>query len=238
LGCSGYYYNHWKGLFYPETLPKTKWLQYYTQHFNSVEINNTFYRFPTEKLLQDWYNKTPQNFKFTLKANRSITHTRKFHNTQDLTKRFYQLASLLKGKLLCVLFQLPPFMHKNIELLKTIAAQMNPEVVNVLEFRHESWWSSEVYELMERYGLVFCFVSASELPEDLVTTADSAYVRFHGKNGWYHHYYPDTELVEWKEKMEKSGAKQVLCYFNNDVNANAVKNCLTLKGLLAYRVVA
>lgn len=173
LGCSGYYYNHWKGLFYPETRPKTKWLQYYAQSFSTVEINNTFYWFPTEHFLQDWYNKTPQNFKFTIKANRSITHTRKFHNTQDLTKRFYELASLLKDKLLCVLFQLPPFMHKNLELLETIASQMDPKVVNVLEFRHESWWSSDVYALMERYGLVFCSVSASELPDDLVVTSDS-----------------------------------------------------------------
>jgi len=238
LGCSGYYYNQWKSLFYPEKLPKTKWLQYYAQNFNTVEINNTFYRFPTEKLLQGWYDKTPSNFKFTVKANRSITHARKFHNTQDQTKRFYELASLLKDKLLCVLFQLPPFVHKNLELLETIAAQINPEVVNVLEFRHDSWWSSDVYELMERYGLVFCSVSATDLPDDLVVTADSVYVRFHGKNGWYHHFYPDEELMKWAERIEKSNAKQVLCYFNNDVNANAVKNCQTFKRLLASKVVA
>ena len=232
LGCSGYYYNHWTGLFYPETLPKTKWLQYYSQHFSTVEINNTFYRFPTEQLLQGWYSKTPANFKFTLKANRSITHTRKFHNTEDQTKRFYQLANNLKEKLSCILFQLPPFVHKNLELLETIASQMDPNVTNVLEFRHESWWSRDVYALMEKKGLVFCAVSASDLPEELVVTADSIYVRFHGKNGWYHHFYPDFELKAWAEKILETNAKQVFCYFNNDVNANAVKNCQTLKTLL------
>lgn len=232
LGCSGYYYNHWRGVFYPEKHSKTKWLQYYAEHFNTVEINNTFYRYPTEKLLQGWYDKTPANFKFTLKANRLITHTRKFHNTEDSTKQFYQLANTLKEKLLCVLFQLPPFVHKNLELIEKIAGQTDPKVTNVLEFRHESWWSSDVYALMEKKGLVFCAVSASDLPETLVETADSVYVRFHGKNGWYKHFYPDEELKAWAEKIEESNAKRVFCYFNNDVNANAVKNCQTLKKLL------
>lgn len=232
LGCSGYYYNHWKGLFYPEKLPKTKWLQYYAEHFNTVEINNTFYRYPTEKLLQGWYDKTPENFKFTLKANRLITHTRKFHNTEDSTKQFYQLANILKEKLSCVLFQLPPFVHKNLELLEKIASQMDPKITNVLEFRHESWWSSDVYALMGKKGLVFCTVSASELPETLVSTADSVYVRFHGKESLTRGFYPTEELKAWAEKIEKSNAKRVLCYFNNDVNANAVQNCQTLKKLL------
>lgn len=232
MGCSGFYYNHWRSIFYPEKLPKTQWLNFYTQQFNTVEINNTFYRFPTEQLLEGWYHKTPKNFKFTVKANRLITHTHKFHNSQDATKRFYQLTSSLKEKLSCVLFQLPPFMHKNLELLQTIAGQMNPEVVNVLEFRHESWWSNDVYSFMRENGLVFCCVSSMELPEDLVKTADTIYVRFHGKNGMYFGDYPDLELQSWAQKIQSSKAKQVYCYFNNDINAYAPKNCQTLKNLL------
>jgi uncharacterized protein YecE (DUF72 family) len=112
LGCSGFYYNHWRGRFYPEKLPKTKWLQHYSERFNTLEVNNTFYRYPTEKLLNGWYQKTPENFRFTLKANRAITHTRKFHNTEQLTVTFYKLAALLQEKLLCVLFQLPPLCIK------------------------------------------------------------------------------------------------------------------------------
>ncbi|XHH09919.1 MAG: DUF72 domain-containing protein [Candidatus Bathyarchaeia archaeon] len=235
LGCSGFYYNHWRGRFYPEKLPKTQWLKYYTSKFNTVEINNTFYRFPTEKLLKGWYNKTPLDFKFTVKANRQITHTRKFHNTKDATKRFYQLSKQLKEKLACVLFQLPPFMHKNLDLLQNIADQMDPEVVNVLEFRHESWWSSEVYDLLREKGLVFCCVSASGLPQDLVRTAGVVYVRFHGRNGWYGGDYPDVELEVWAQKIRESNAEKVYCYFNNDVNAYAPKNCLTLKSLLETR---
>lgn len=232
LGCSGFYYDHWKGRFYPPHLAKIKWLQYYATRFNTLEVNSSFYRYPTESTVVGWRNKTPPNFRFTLKANRVITHTYKFHNTEQYTANFYKLAHLLGEKLLCVLFQLPPFVHKNLELLEKIAVQVDPKVVNVVEFRHESWWDSEVYDFMRQKGLVFCSVSASELPDTLVATAPTVYVRFHGKNGWYLGNYPEAELEAWAQKIQSQNAQRVLCYFNNDVNANAVRNCLTLKKLL------
>jgi len=126
FGCSGFYYNHWRGKFYPEKLPKTRWLHYYTQFFNSLELNNTFYRYPSQKLLEGWYTKTPSDFTFAVKANRIITHLHKFRVTEQYTASFYGLAHLLKEKLLCVLFQLPPMVHKNMDLLQTIAAQLDP----------------------------------------------------------------------------------------------------------------
>ncbi len=232
LGCSGFYYNHWKGTFYPQNLTKTKWLNYYTRIFNTLEVNNTFYRYPSQKLLEGWYQKTPEDFTFALKANRVITHLHKFHRTEQYTANFYKLAHLLREKLRCVLFQLPPMVHKSMVLLQTIADQLDPTVLNVLEFRHESWWDSEVYDFMDKKGLVFCSVSASELPETLVKTGPSVYVRFHGKDGWYQHNYPDQELEEWAQKIRHQNAQKVLCYFNNDFNANATRNCLTLKRLL------
>ncbi len=232
LGCSGFYYNHWRGKFYPEKLAKTKWLDYYTHYFDSLEVNNTFYRYPSPKLLEGWYNKTPPNFTFALKANRIITHLHKFNQTEQYTENFYKLAFLLKEKLLCVLFQLPPFVHKDMGLLEKIAAQLDDKVMNVLEFRHESWWNSEVYDYMDKRGIVFCSVSASELPEKPVMTGPAVYVRFHGKNGWYKHNYPDEKLAGWAQRIKRLGAKRVLCYFNNDYNANATRNCLTLKKLL------
>lgn len=232
LGCSGFYYNHWKIRFYPQTLPKTKWLSFYAQHFNTIEVNNTFYRYPTQKLLEDWYQKTPSGFHFTLKANRAITHTRKFHNTEQLTANFYKLAHILGEKLSCVLFQLPPFVHRNLELLEKIASQVDPKVTNVVEFRHVSWWDSEVYEFMKKKGLVFCSVSSSELPETLAKTTSDVYVRFHGKDGLYHGFYSEEQLGEWAEKIRQQNPRRVFCYFNNDANAYAVKNCQTLKRLL------
>lgn len=232
LGCSGFYYDHWRGKFYPNELARSKWLPYYTRHFNTLEANNTFYRFPTDKLLSSWYQKTPENFTFTLKANRAITHTRKFHNTQQLTATFYRLARALYDKLLCVLFQLPPFVHKNMELLQTISDQLDSAVLNVLEFRHSSWWDKEVYNFMERHGIIFCSVSASELPDTLISTGSTIYLRFHGKNGWYAHNYPEEELKGWAQKIRAQNSSQVLCYFNNDFNANATRNCQTLRKLL------
>lgn len=229
FGCSGFYYNHWKKLFYPEKLPKNRWLQYYAERFNTVEINNTFYRFPTEQLLENWKNKTPPNFKFTLKANRSITHIKKFHDTDETIKRFYQLADILKEKLSCVLFQLPPFMQKNLELLEAIARQIDPNFINVLEFRHESWWDTQVYDLMQKYGLIFCSVSATSLPEDLVVTRKILYVRFHGKDDWYNHFYQKNDLEKWAQKIQESNVEKSFSYFNNDINANAIKNCQTLR---------
>lgn len=232
LGCSGFYYNHWKGKFYPDKLPKTRWLNYYTQYFNTLEVNSTFYRYPSQKLLEGWHSKTPDNFTFALKANRIITHLHKFHDTEQYTPNFYKLAHLLREKLLCVLFQLPTMVHKNMELLQTIANQLDPSVMNVLEFRHESWWDQEVYDFMDKHGIVFCSVSASELPETLVRTGPAVYLRFHGKDGWYQHNYPDEELAEWANRIRKKNEPKVLCYFNNDFNANAPRNCLTLKELL------
>ncbi len=232
-GCSGFYYNHWRGKFYPDDLAKTRWLTYYTQFFNTIEINNTFYRYPTEKLLVGWYQKTPADFKFTLKANRVITHLRKFNQTEKYTQNFYKLAHMLKEKLLCVLFQLPPSVHKDMVLLGNIAAQMDSSVLNVLEFRHGSWWDGEVYDFLRGHGLVFCSVSASELPDALVKTDNTVYVRFHGRDGWYMQNYTDSELAIWVKKIRAQNARRVLCYFNNDYNANAPKNCLTLKKILA-----
>ncbi|MGD6852469.1 MAG: DUF72 domain-containing protein [Candidatus Bathyarchaeia archaeon] len=232
LGCSGFYYNHWKGKFYPAELSKTRWLQYYAQHFNTLEVNNTFYRYPTEKLLKNWYTKTPSDFRFTLKANRIITHLHKFRQTEQYTQNFYQLARLLEEKLLCVLFQLPPMVHKDMALLEAIAVQMDSSVMNALEFRHRSWWDREVYDFLDGHGLVFCSVSASDLTEELIETGGAVYVRFHGKDCWYRHNYPDDQLAAWAQKIKQQNPKRVLCYFNNDYNANAPKNCLTLKKLL------
>jgi uncharacterized protein YecE (DUF72 family) len=104
--------------------------------------------------------------------------------------------------------------------------------MNVLEFRHESWWDKEVYDFLRRHDIVFCSVSASELPEDLINTGTVLYLRFHGKDGWYKHNYPNEQLQLWAQRIQQKNALKVLCYFNNDFNANAPRNCLTLKKML------
>jgi uncharacterized protein YecE (DUF72 family) len=229
LGCSGFYYNHWRGRFYPANLAKAKWLEFYAAQFSTLEVNTTFYRFPTEKLLLGWKQKTPKDFRFTLKANRAITHTRKFHNTAQLAENFYKLAHILGDKLLCVLFQLPPQIHRDMALLECIAEQMDGSVLNALEFRHPSWWNREVYDFLDKHGLVFCSVSSPEMPDELIKTCDAIYVRFHGLSGWYMGNYQDAEMQKWAQQIRQQTPKQALCYFNNDINAYAPANCQTLK---------
>ena len=233
LGCSGWYYNDWAEKFYPDNLSKSKWLEYYSKQFNTVEINNTFYRFPNEKTVQGWYNKTPNNFKFTLKANQVITHRMRFKNTQSTLNRFYRLAEILEDKLGCVLFQLPPQKSKDIDFLKNALEQFDTSKKNIIEFRHPSWFDDEVYSLLNESKAGFCSVSSTDLPDDLITTSNINYVRFHGTGTEkYHYLYSNQELRDWTDKLKKSNADNIFCYFNNDYNANAPKNAQMLQKMI------
>jgi uncharacterized protein YecE (DUF72 family) len=194
-----------------------------------VEVNSTFYRFPNKEMLRNWYRKTPEDFVFALKVNQLITHEMKFQGTQGLVDRFYQLAELLKDKLGCILFQIPPHRSKDIVFLKVVIEQLDHEKDNVMEFRHPSWFCEEVYSLLRENQVGLCSVSAPDLPQVVVATSPNAYVRFHGKNYWYHYLYSKEELQKWAEKIRRLKAKNVFCYFNNDYQANAVSNCQQLR---------
>jgi len=234
LGCSGFYYNHWKGIFYPEDLSKNKWLEFYMEHFNTVEINSTFYRFPKDKTVKNWASKAKSNFKYSLKVNKMITHNKKFIDTKDLVEQFYSLASLLNDKLGCILFQLPPSIHKDINKLNEIISQLNPSYKNVIEFRHKSWWDPEVYKILEKNNITFCSTSSPKLPEDLIITSNIVYIRFHGKSRWFRHNYTDDELKIWVDEIKKisSEIKEIYIYFNNDFEGYAINNCKNLFKLL------
>lgn len=240
IGTSGYVYWHWKGLFYPKDLPTYKWFDFYARHFNTVEINASFYRWPKESTIKGWKNrakkleKEGKEFIFTLKANQMITHIKKLSNVKKIVKDFYKVVSLLEPYLGCILFQLPPslkFDEKNEKKLREFLKCLNKRYRNVIEFRHASWWNEKTYELMED-NAIFCITSAPKLPEDFVKTHDVIYLRFHGKKIWYGSNYSEKELREWSEKIKKSKAKEVYCYFNNDFNAFAVENAIKLKQLL------
>ena len=233
LGCSGWYYDSWAGRFYPEKLSKSKWLEYYSKHFNTVEVNNTFYRFPREKTVKGWFKRTPKNFKLTLKANQLITHRKRFKDTQDTINRFYNLAEILEDKLGCILFQLPPQKSKDIDFLRNAVKQFDSAKNNIIEFRHPSWFDSEVYDLLNEFEVGFCSVSSPDLPDDLIVTSNIAYVRFHGiGDKKYRYLYSEEELKGWADKIKKSDFNDVFCYFNNDYNANAPKNAEMLRNLI------
>jgi len=232
VGCSGWIYPHWAGLFYPEDLPEREWFDFYAKVFNTVEVNATFYRFPTEKMVKAWYRKGPEGFLFTLKAFRGITHLRKFQGTGELLRRFYAMGEILGEKLGGFLFQLPPSLRYNRDLLLRILDQLDPRFANTLEFRHESWFQEETEALLRERGVAMCIVSAPNLPEYVVATAAHAFVRFHGKGAWYAYRYSLRELRAWAERIKGLPVERVFIYFNNDWNAWAPENALQLEELL------
>ena len=232
IGCSGWFYWHWKGVFYPASLPQRTWFTHYTQHFRTVELNSPFYRFPKQSTAQNWYRQAPKGFVYTLKVNRMITHIKKFKGTDELIQTFYKLGDALKEKMGCFLFQLPPTLTFSEERMQEIVEQLDPEKKNVIEFRHQSWFRDEVYRELKKQGIIFCTVSSPSLPETIVKTARDVYVRFHGKGSWYVSKYTEKELQSWARKIKQAKARNVWAYFNNDRNAYAVKNARSLRNLL------
>ncbi len=232
IGCSGWFYWHWKGKFYPKDIPQNKWFKHYTEYFNTVELNSSFYRFPKLSTAKTWYRQAPKDFIYTLKVNRFITHIKKFKNTKKLIKDFYKLGNVLNQKMGCFLFQLPPSLKYNKDKLNEIIGQLDPKRKNVIEFRHESWFNKEVYDKFKENKIIFCIVSSPEMPEDFIKTADDIYIRFHGKEDLYGSKYTNKELKSWAKKIKKCKARNTWAYFNNDDNANAVGNSLELKKVL------
>src|ERR671913_1701419 len=164
IGCSGFYYNHWKPDFYPEDLPKSKWFQYYCEHYNTLELNVTFYRFPKITTFENWYKKTPRNFRFAVKAPRLITHFKQFKDTSAMMQGYYDIMLKgLKEKLGTVLFQLPPRSAYKPERLERILETMDNRFNNVLEFRHPTWWNEEVYRILAQNKISFCGMSHPDL---------------------------------------------------------------------------
>jgi uncharacterized protein YecE (DUF72 family) len=160
LGTSGWYYDHWVSAFYPESFSKRKWLEYYAQDFDTVEVNSTFYHPAKEKTLQGWHERTPDNFVFALKGAGFITHRKKLQDVEEPLKNFYGQCRMLKGKMGPVLFQLPPSMHKDTGRLENFLRLLDKYYRYAVEFRHESWFCDEVYDLLRKYRVACCVVSA------------------------------------------------------------------------------
>ena len=233
IGCSGYYYRHWRGIFYPEKLPMRRWFEFYSQHFQTLELNVTFYRFPQLSFLQNWYAQSPAGFQFAVKAPQLITHYKQFHNVQQLLGDFYQTtAQGLQEKLGPVLFQLPPRLTYDAERLTRILDCLDPSFVNVLEFRHPSWWREEVYTALRQRQVTFCGQSHPLLPDTVLATSPTLYYRFHGVPDLYASPYP-TEILRQKatEITQVAEVAQAYVYFNNDIGGSAIGNAQEMQRL-------
>ena len=234
LGCSGWFYWHWRGAFYPRELATSRWFEHYAGRFRTVELNAPFYSWPTVATVESWIRQAGRRrFVYTVKVCELITHIRRFAGTGTLVRDFGLIADLLGPRMGCFLFQLPPSFHYTPARLKRILSQLDHSRRNVVEFRHKSWWNDTVYEAFRETGTIFCSCSGPRLPDELVKTADDIYIRFHGVKQWYRHNYTKEELGVWARRIEESGAKTVWAYFNNDRDGYAIRNARALSRLLS-----
>jgi uncharacterized protein YecE (DUF72 family) len=229
VGCSGWRYWDWRDSFYAGA-PQHDWFKHYLKRFDTVEINASFYSWPTVANVLAWQRGLgKKRFVYTVKVCELITHVKKFKGTKTLIKDFGMIADVLGDRMGCFLFQLPPSYRYTKARLKNIVSQLDPSRRNVAEFRHASWWNEDVYSAFRKAGIIFCSCSAPRLPDDLIRTADEVYVRFHGPKRWYRHDYSDEELADWATKIGDSGAKRAWVYFNNDFDAYAPKNAAGIR---------
>ncbi|HTB85657.1 MAG TPA: DUF72 domain-containing protein [Candidatus Sulfotelmatobacter sp.] len=229
VGCSGWFYWHWRGEFYPSSLPTRDWFAHYRKNFSTVELNAPFYSWPTVNTVKTWARDAGAGkFIYTVKVCELITHVKRFRGTRTLVRDFGHIADLLGPRMGCLLFQLPPSFQYTASRLKNILAQLEPTRRNVVEFRHPSWWNAGVYAAFKKAGVIFCSCSAPKLPEDLIVTTDEVYIRFHGLTKWYQHDYSSEALAGWAERIRDSGCKRVWAYFNNDRGGHAITNAREL----------
>jgi uncharacterized protein YecE (DUF72 family) len=233
VGCSGWFYWHWRGLFYPVGSKTNAWFAHYAKRFNTVELNAPFYAWPTVSTVKTWKKQVGRKrFLYTVKVSELITHARRFSRTSGLVRDFGLIADLLGPAMGCFLFQLPPSFKYSRARLTRIVEQLDTRHRNVVEFRHESWWNTHVYDAFREKGIIFCSCSGPRLPDELVVTASEVYIRFHGTKRWYRHDYARDELKVWADRISEAKPSRVWAYFNNDREAHAIKNARTFLRLM------
>jgi uncharacterized protein YecE (DUF72 family) len=234
IGTSGWHYDHWRSRFYPEKLAKAKWLEFYATNFTTVELNNSFYRLPSEAAFTTWRDSSPANFTFAVKVSRFITHIKRLRDAEEAVEKFITRAQILGEKLGPLLYQLPPNMHRDDERLESFLPILPQGMKHVIEFRHQSWLEEPVFKILHKYNIGLCVFDMPSLSCPLEATADFAYIRFHGSTGLYWSCYSDEELADWAKRLADlvMNLKAVYIYFNNDAEAFAVRNAMTLRGYL------
>ena len=235
IGCSGFHYKEWKVVFYPDGLPPTKWFTFYCEHFNTLELNVTFYKFPTEKTLSKWHDISPADFKFSAKVPKAITHYKKFNDCERMLNDFYEVSREgLREKLGCILFQLPPQLIYSAELLERIINNTNPGFKNVIEFRHASWWNKDVIRKLKKNNIIFCGISYPGLPDEVVKTNPSLYYRLHGVPVLYKSAYREEFLKQLNENVSEQKINEAWIYFNNTWGTAAIENARFLQNLTGF----
>lgn len=233
IGASGWHYKHWRGPFYPEKLPASKMLEFYCERFDTVEINNSFYRLPSPKALEAWRAATPKGFCFAVKGSRFLTHMKKLKDPESGLAKFMPRIEILGKKLGPILFQLPPFLECKPERLQTFLEALPKGHRYTFEFRNPGWHVPRVYDCLRKHRAAFCIFDLAGFHSPLEVTAGFVYVRLHGPGGAYQGSYSSDTLKIWAQRVQdwRHAGKSVYVYFDNDQSAFAVHNALELKGL-------
>jgi uncharacterized protein YecE (DUF72 family) len=234
IGCSGWQYKHWKGDFYPAALPQTRWFEHYASIFDTVEINNSFYRLPERATFAAWARRAPTRFEFAVKASRFLTHMKKLKDPEEPVDRLFSRMRALGTHLGPVLYQLPPGWRVDRERFAHFLTVLPRGARHVVEFREPTWYDDEIRALMIRHRVALCLHDMAGSATGRERAGRFVYVRFHGATGKYGGSYSDERLRSWAGWLnEQRGAGcDVYAYFNNDVGGHAPRNALTLRGML------
>jgi uncharacterized protein YecE (DUF72 family) len=234
IGCSGWEYKHWRGDFYPESLTRAKWFEHYARTFDTVEINNTFYRLPEQSTFDTWAERAPRGFVYSVKASRFLTHMKKLKDPEEPLERLFSRMEPLNKHLGPVLYQLPPGWKLDSGRLEHFLQVLPKGFRHVLEFRDPTWYSDDVMRMLERYGVALCLHDMRGSATGRKRVGPFVYARFHGASGHYDGGYSDERLRSWASWLlaeQRSGA-DVYVYFNNDVGGHAPRNAVTLRRLM------
>jgi len=227
VGTSGFSYAPWKGRFYPRDLPAARMLSYYSGIFSTVEINNTFYRMPTPALLTGWLGQVPQTFRFSLKAPQRLTHTRAIAQSSERIPGFLEVAATLGEKLGPILFQFPPFLKKDLEQLKEFLSRVPEGTLAALEFRHESWFDEELYQLLSDRGVALCLAETDKTSPPEIGIGPFGYFRLRKTE------YDDAALRGWQGFLDKQNWGQAYVFFKHEDEARGPEFASKLVALLA-----
>jgi uncharacterized protein YecE (DUF72 family) len=230
VGTSGWFYKHWHSHFYPEGLSKSNLLSHYACFFPSVEINASFYRLPTEKMVKSWHDKVPEEFIYAVKGSRLITHFKKLKNVEAPLDIFLKQIAPLNEHLGPILWQLPPQLVKDLPRLAAFLSLLPKTFQHAVEFRHPSWIDQEVFKILKKHKTANVWLSSQRMPMNFTVTSSFIYLRFHGLEGGAAHDYKEEELKPWAEAICKEAQKNhtIFAYFNNDWNERAPENARKL----------
>src|SRR5882724_3600727 len=234
IGTSGWHYDHWRGPFYPEDIAAKEMLSFYTGFFETVEINNSFYKLPNIEAVKTWRKTVPKGFTFAAKASRYLTHMKKLKDPKKGLDNVLPIFEALGSKLGPILFQLPPHWHCDLQRLSEFLKALPKRHLYSIEFRDTTWHAHEIYELLKQHNAAFCIYQLGGVSSPIEITADFAYVRLHGPGAKYQGNYSTATLKKWSEQIRKwrRKLKNVYVYFDNDQNGYTTKNAQKLIELL------